>query len=225
MEVDLKTCSKEVISHGRVKVLLGRVLKLPTQISLLVGYLQISVMVELDADSGDNFQARTKSHSSGVEKPRIPNSRRVVEEDDDGSPCHDDISPPLLNFEKSSSKSLAGNRLAGHKGSERDLGLDSTSDFGSPDTIFGSMGRGLLGLGWLDHGLGPVNSELPFAFGSNDRRPSLLSGLSSKCGMRIRPLIALVPLLHQRRRKGSLGLRCLKGRERSDDRLLSRRLP
>lgn len=142
MEVDLKTCSKEVISHGRVKVLLGRVLKLPTQISLLVGYLQISVMVELDADSGDNFQARTKSHSSGVEKPRIPNSRRVVEEDDDGSPCHDDISPPLLNFEKSSSKSLAGNRLVGHKGSERDLGLDSTSDFGSPDPIFGSMDRG-----------------------------------------------------------------------------------
>lgn len=42
IEVDPKTYSKEVICHGRVKVLLGRVLKLPTQIPLLIGDLQIS---------------------------------------------------------------------------------------------------------------------------------------------------------------------------------------
>lgn len=43
------------------------------------------------------------------------------------------------------------------------------------------MDCGLLGLGWSDHELGPVNSEPPYTYGSNDRRPSLLSGSSSKC--------------------------------------------
>lgn len=38
-EVDPKTCSKEIISHGKVKISLGRVIQLPVQIPLLVGDL------------------------------------------------------------------------------------------------------------------------------------------------------------------------------------------
>lgn len=60
LEVDPKTCSKVIISHGRVKVLLGRVLQLSAQIPLLVGDLQIAVVVEMDAVTGEEFR---RSHS------------------------------------------------------------------------------------------------------------------------------------------------------------------
>lgn len=36
MEVDQATVSKEVLTHGRAKVLLGKVCKLPVQILLVV---------------------------------------------------------------------------------------------------------------------------------------------------------------------------------------------
>lgn len=59
LEVDPKTCSKEIISHGRVKISLGRVMQLPIQIPLLVEDLQILVVVERDAEVGEDFQAKT----------------------------------------------------------------------------------------------------------------------------------------------------------------------
>lgn len=140
--------------------------------------------MELDADFGDDFQARLKSHRSGAEKPRVPSSRRVVGEDDEGSPCHDDISLAFSNFEKPPSRSKAGNRLAGHRGFERESGSDSISDFGSPDLVFGSTDSGLLDLGLSDHGLGPVYSGLPLVFGLEDHGPTHLSDSGSKCGER-----------------------------------------
>lgn len=70
--------------------------------------------MELDADSGDDFQATRRSHNSGAEKSRLPTSRRVLDKEGDvGSPRHDDISPARLNFEKPSLKSKAGYHLAG----------------------------------------------------------------------------------------------------------------
>lgn len=48
LEVDQQTISKEIITHGRVKVMLGRVKKLPAQIPLWLGDLQIWVVAKED---------------------------------------------------------------------------------------------------------------------------------------------------------------------------------
>lgn len=46
LEVDLCTTSKEVPTHGRVKVLMGKAGRLPKEIPLSIGDLQVSVLVE-----------------------------------------------------------------------------------------------------------------------------------------------------------------------------------
>lgn len=46
IEVDRCTISKEILTHGRVRVVLGKVRKLPAKIPLLLGDLQILVNAE-----------------------------------------------------------------------------------------------------------------------------------------------------------------------------------
>lgn len=51
LEVDRLTISKQILTHGRVKVLLGKVRKLSTQIPLWVGNLQVWVVAEEDKEN------------------------------------------------------------------------------------------------------------------------------------------------------------------------------
>lgn len=50
MEVDLCTSSKEIITHGRVKVVLGKISILPRKVPLWVRDLPIQVEVEEDLE-------------------------------------------------------------------------------------------------------------------------------------------------------------------------------
>lgn len=107
LEIGHKTNSKEVISQGRVKVLLGRVLKLPTQIPLLFDDLQISMLVEVGTDTSSKVSARSASRICGAEKSKVVCStppQGLEVKDDDGNPRAYDVSPGVLKFDKMSSK-------------------------------------------------------------------------------------------------------------------------
>lgn len=47
---------KEVLTQGRVKVLLGKVGRLPKEIPLWIGDLQVSVLVEEDQEDPNDFR-------------------------------------------------------------------------------------------------------------------------------------------------------------------------
>lgn len=90
IEVDPKTSSKEVISHGRVKVLLRRVHKFPAQIPLLAGDLQILATAEVETNSNDGLFKNIQHRSSDKEFPKARNCHGGREVEDD------DISPVFL---------------------------------------------------------------------------------------------------------------------------------
>lgn len=56
LEVDPHTTAKEVLTHGSIKVLLGKVGRLPKEIPLWIGDLQVSVLVEEDQEDPNDFR-------------------------------------------------------------------------------------------------------------------------------------------------------------------------
>lgn len=70
MELDPRTRSKKIISHGRIKVLLGKVIKLSKQIPLLVRDLQTYVLAEVDANSYGVWPKETPIYSGNVKSSK-----------------------------------------------------------------------------------------------------------------------------------------------------------
>lgn len=70
LELDPRMRSKKIISHGRIKVLLGKVNKLSKQIPLLVRDLQTYVLAEVDADSYGVWPKETPIYSGNVKSSK-----------------------------------------------------------------------------------------------------------------------------------------------------------
>lgn len=152
LEVDPKTYSKEVLCHGRVKVLMGTVLKLLMKIPLLVRDLQILVVAALDADPGDDFQPVWQSQSCDAVKSKVSSDNHGLEEGgNEDCTRHDDISPAFSNFEMPPFKPYT--RLLDQRGIVREKDSNSTSDCGS------AAPSSPLGFGSTDHGDSPYLAQ------------------------------------------------------------------
>lgn len=175
LEVEQATCSKEEISFERVKVLLGKVLKLPTHILLLVEDLQISILVEADREPERDLLVRSPVRSIGASVPGDGDSRHVLEdEDDDVSPLNTDVSPRFSNFKSSTTDRDSSSRQRGRGGSSCDSGFGSTSSFDSEGLDFIlEPGSGSQTSRPKDPVVGPVFDPFGYKLAGPDLNPRL----------------------------------------------------
>lgn len=66
VEVDDNTMSKEVLLHRRVKIMSGKVCKLPKEIHLWVDDLQFSILVEEEVDRIGDFVVPIQKDRGGA---------------------------------------------------------------------------------------------------------------------------------------------------------------
>lgn len=123
LKVDHRTSSKEVISYRRMEVMLGKVLQLPTQTSLLVGDLHISILVEADLDSNRHSLIISPDRTVGAKDYKARRSRQSLEIGGDNVSLEEyDVSPHHLNLERPSncrSSDSFGSDCASKRGSKQ----------------------------------------------------------------------------------------------------------
>lgn len=106
-EVDQRTVSKEVLTHGRAKIQLGRVWKLPAQITLWLGDLQIWVVAEEDQEPTNQLQLADPAYPVPEVKMTRAMSKVQLEEGQDSG---GDISTRISNFKRPASGSCRAPR-------------------------------------------------------------------------------------------------------------------
>lgn len=144
-------------------MLLGKVLKLLTQIPLLVEDLQISVLVVADQEPQQDPLVFSHFRSIGGDVPVDDGFRHAMEDEDDGfSPLKGDVSRKLFNFKSFPLRRDSSSRLRGRGGSSCCSGSGSTSSIESAGIGFAlEPGSGSL-TGWTGHPkVGPAFDPSP----------------------------------------------------------------
>lgn len=94
--MDQRTVSKDVLTHGRVKIMRGKVGRMPKEISLKVGDLQVSVIVEEEKEEVDSIRNAVDGPDFRMQRRSC---RRCEENDKDNCSKNLKFKNPSSGFE------------------------------------------------------------------------------------------------------------------------------